>query len=504
MSLALVHSRACSGIKALPVVIEVHLSKGLPGFSIAGLPETAVKESRHRVRSAILNSQFEFPVRRITVNLAPADLPKEGGRFDLPIALGILAASGQIPCEVLSSYEIIGELALSGELRPCHGIIPMAIAAKEAGRNLILPEANAKESAWVSHLMTYGASNLRAVVAHLLGQAPLLPTQSPELTSLYGKCLDLAEVHGHLHGRRALEIAAAGKHSLLMIGSPGSGKTMLASRLSGILPPLTEMESLDVAAIYSVSRLGFQFSDWGKRPFRSPHHSASSPALIGGGNPPLPGEISLAHRGVLFLDELPEFNRVVLESLREPLESGQAMISRAGNQATFPADFQLVAAMNPCPCGYLGDVKDRCCCSRDQISRYQNKISGPLLDRIDMFLPVQPVTTSQLMENKKFAANESSQLVRKRVILARESQLQRQGKSNAMLSVEEISVLCRLSSADQHFLSEAIESLGLSPRAYHRILKVARTIADLAGNGNIQLSHLQEAISYRRNFLKYF
>lgn len=503
MSLAVVHSRACAGIKAPAVVIEVHLSKGLPGFSIAGLPETAVKESRHRVRSAIINSNFEFPVRRITVNLAPADLPKEGGRFDLPIALGILAASGQIPREVLSIYEIIGELALSGELRPCQGIIPVAIAAKEAGRSLILPEANSKESAWVSQLITYGATSLKEVVAHLLNHAPLPETQPP-LSFFSEKSLNLSDVQGQMHGRRALEIAAAGRHSLLMIGSPGSGKTMLASRLPGILPPLVEAEALDVASIYSVSRAGFNFSDWGKRPFRSPHHSASSPALIGGCNPPLPGEISLAHHGVLFLDELPEFSRAVLEGLREPLESGQVMVSRAGNQATFPADFQLIAAMNPCPCGYLGDAKDRCCCTRDQIHRYQNRISGPLLDRIDMYLPVQPVAPSQLMKNEISVTNESSALVRERVSRAQKIQLQRQGKSNALLNVEEISVQCRLSSVDQSFLSEAIETLGLSARAYHRILKLARTIADLAAYENIQRPQLQEAISYRRNLLKNF
>lgn len=503
MSLALVHSRACAGFKAPPVVIEVHLSKGLPGFSIAGLPETAVKESRHRVRSAIINSHFDFPVRRITVNLAPADLPKEGGRFDLPIALGILAASGQIPGEVLSSYEIIGELALSGELRPCHGIIPAAIATKETGRRLILPEINSVESAWVSHLTTYGAKSLREVVAHLLNYAPL-PEAKPSQTAVTEKCLDLSEVHGQMHGRRALEISAAGRHSLLMIGPPGSGKTMLASRLPGILPPLAEAEALDVAAVYSVSRLGFHFGDWGRRPFRAPHHSASSPALIGGGNPPTPGEISLAHHGVLFLDELPEFNRTVLESLREPLESGRVLVSRAGNQAAFPADFQLIAAMNPCPCGYLGDVKGRCCCTRDQVQRYQNKISGPLLDRIDMYLPVQPLAPAQLMDSDKSMTNEPSALVRARVCQAREIQLQRQGKSNALLSVTEISVQCRLSTPDQAFLSETIEALGLSARAYHRILKVARTIADLAGGENIHRPQLQEAISYRRNLLKPF
>lgn len=497
MNLAVVHSRASAGIEAPPVIIEVHLSKGLPGLSIVGLPETAVKESRHRVRSAVINSGFEFPVRRITVNLAPADLPKEGGRFDLPIALGILAASEQIPPQALLEYEIIGELALSGEVRPCRGVLPVAIATHAAGKRLIMPAMNRPEAQLVSALPAYGAENLIAVCAHLSGREPLAPVVAEVLPSTvddYG--VDLAEVRGQEHGKRALEIAAAGGHSLLMIGAPGSGKTMLASRLPSILPAMTEAQALETAAVYSTSRTGFNFKQWRRRPFRAPHHSASGVALVGGSNPPCPGEISLAHQGVLFLDELPEFSRVGLEALREPLESGWVAISRASHQTLFPAAFQLVAAMNPCPCGYYGDSKGRCRCTPQQVQHYLNKISGPLLDRIDLHLTVCPLPAELLMRHSS-AVRENSAVVRERIAKVREIQHTRQQKVNAALNGEEISEYCRLPKNGETFLTEVIDTLGLSARSYHRILKVARTIADMAASEQISAAHLQEAISYR-------
>lgn len=498
MNLAVVHSRASVGIEAPPVIIEVHLSKGLPGLSIVGLPETAVKESRHRVRSAVINSGFEFPVRRITVNLAPADLPKEGGRFDLPIALGILAASGQIPVEALLEYEIIGELALSGELRPCRGILPLAIAARTAGKRLITPLMNAEESTLVKGLTSYSAADLLAVCAHLTGRQPLpAQTPAPLVTVDPAQLLDLSQVQGQAHARRALEIAAAGGHSLLMVGMPGSGKTMLASRLPSILPPMTEVEALEVAAVYSISRAGFDFRQWQKRPFRAPHHTASTIALTGGGNPPSPGEISLAHKGVLFLDELPEFGRPALEALREPLEAGYVSVSRASHQAVFPAAFQLVAAMNPCPCGYQGDSKGRCRCTMEQVTRYQHKISGPLLDRIDMYLTIHALPPSLLI-GSGVSSNEASAAIRERVCQVREVQQQRQQKTNSALNNQEIALYCALEMADQQFLAQTIDLLGLSARAYHRILKLSRTIADIAGSEKIARTHLQEAISYRR------
>ncbi len=495
MSLALVYTRAQVGIDAPLVSVEVHLSGGLPGLFIVGLPEAAVKESKDRVRGAILNSQFEFPARRITINLAPADLPKEGGRFDLPIALGILAASGQIRRERLGQYEFLGELALGGELRRIRGVLPAALACRDAGRALLVPDDSAGEGLLVGGVTVLGAGHLLDVCRQLATGAALHPpaTRShPPPDAILDR--DLSDVRGQHHAKRALEIAAAGGHNLLLIGPPGTGKTMLASRLPGIMPPLSEAEALETAAIASVSAQGLDLKQWGVRPFRAPHHTASAVALVGGGGQPRPGEISLAHHGVLFLDELPEYDRHVLEVLREPLESGRITISRAARQADFPARFQLVAAMNPCPCGYLGDAERRCGCGPEQIRRYRARVSGPLVDRIDLHIEVPRLAHRVLRGD---APEESSAAVRARVCAARDRQLRRAGKPNSMLGTREIERHCALNDADHRLLEHALERLGLSPRAYHRILKVARTIADLAGSDGIRTPHLTEAISYR-------
>ncbi|MGE0079775.1 MAG: YifB family Mg chelatase-like AAA ATPase [Thiohalomonadaceae bacterium] len=494
MSLAIVYSRAQAGIDAPEVTVEVHLANGLPALNIVGLPEAAVKESKDRVRSALVNGNFEFPARRITVNLAPADLPKEGGRFDLPIALGILAASGQIPRQALEHCEFGGELALTGALRPLRGALPFALAAHRAGRAVLLPVDNAAEAALVSGARVHGAAHLLDTCAHLAGRAPL-PLARAERPPLADPPLDLADVRGQHHARRALEIAAAGGHSLLMVGPPGTGKTMLASRLPGLLPPMSEEEAVESAAVASISDQGFSPAHWGVRPFRAPHHTASAVALVGGGSHPRPGEISLAHNGVLFLDELPEFDRRVLEVLREPLESGHITISRAARQARFPAHFQLIAAMNPCPCGYLGHASGRCRCTEEQVLRYRARISGPLLDRIDLRIEVPSLPPEAL---RAAQPGEPSSAVRARVAAARERQLARAGRPNARLGPAHIARHCHLPPEAAALLEQAVARLGLSARSHDRILKVARTIADLAGAERIAAAHVAEAIGYRK------
>lgn len=494
MGLSLVQSRALLGLQATAVTVEVHLANGLPSFTLVGLADVEVKEARERVRCAIQNSNLQFPNnQRITVNLAPADLPKESGRFDLPIALGILAASGQIPAAALAEYEFAGELALTGELRPFRGALAMAWRAVRDGRAFILPQDNAAEAALVQEARVYAAGSLLQVCAHLAGAEKLALTPRVLLVPP-AELPDLADVKGQTHARRALEIAAAGRHNLLMVGPPGTGKSMLASRLPGILPPMNEDEALQSAAIQSLTG-SFQPAQWGIRVFRQPHHTASSVALVGGGSVPRPGEISLAHCGVLFLDELPEFDRKVLEVLREPLESGRICISRAARQAEFPAQFQLIAAMNPCPCGYLGDPSGRCRCTPDQVSRYRGKLSGPFLDRIDLQIEVPSLSHHELLSA---ATGESSRQVQHRVARAYALQLQRQGKANALLGSREIDQWCAPDAEGEQLLKLAITRLNLSARAYHRILKVARTIADLAASSRISSQHIAEAVQLRK------
>ena len=502
MGLAVLRSRALCGLDAPVVSVEVHLANGLPAFTIVGLAEAEVRESRERVRAALQNSGFDFPAGRITVNLAPADLPKESGRFDLPIALGILAASGQLPSSELDRYEFAGELSLTGELRPIRAALAMSHAMQRSGgqrRAFILPATNAAEAALVRDAEIYPASSLLQVCAHFSSASPdarLLRTLALHADA-DGKYPDFSDVRGQHQARRAIEIAAAGGHSLLMVGPPGAGKSMLASRLPGVLPPMTDDEAMQAAAVQSLAG-SFSPAQWGRRPFRAPHHTASAAALVGGGGVPRPGEISLASHGVLFLDELPEFDRKVLEALREPLECRQITISRAARQTVFPCHFQLVAAMNPCPCGYQGHPVRACRCAPDSIARYQGKISGPLLDRIDMLVTVAPLSAEDLLQP---ASGEGSSAIAFRVKQARDRQHQRQHNTNAALSAGELDAFCETDAGTQSLLRSALERLQWSARAYHRVLRLARTIADLEGSTRVSASHVSEAIQYRRAML---
>jgi magnesium chelatase family protein len=495
MNLALAHSRARAGVHAPAVRVEVHLAGGLPNFTLVGLPAAAVRESRDRVRAAIQTSQFEFPQRRIVVNLAPADLPKEGGRYDLAIALGILAASGQLPVQALGDCELLGELALTGELKPVDGVLPAALAAARERRLLILPLGNGAEAALAAGVQARTARTLLEVCGHLQGLKTLPLAEAPAPSMAPPHYPDLADVRGQASARRALEIAAAGGHHLLLIGPPGCGKTLLASRLPGLLPEASEAEALETAAVHSVSGRGVDLAHWRRRPYRAPHHLASAVALAGGGSNPRPGEISLAHNGVLFLDELAEWSRHTLEVLRQPLESGVVTVSRAARQSEFPARFQLVAAMNPCPCGWAGDPSGRCGCSAESVMRYRSKLSGPLMDRIDLQLAVPRLPPQDLRPDAP--RGETSAAVRQRVLAARERQLARSGQLNAHLSQSQMEDHCRLADRDQALLENAMATLQLSARAMHRILRVARSIADLAASGPIATAHLAEAIGYR-------
>ncbi len=494
MPVAVLHSRALSGFDAPPVEVEVHLAGGLPAFNLVGLPETEVKESRDRVRAALQNARFEFPARKITVNLAPADLPKESGRFDLPIALGILVATGQVPGNALGEYEFAGELALTGQLRPIRGALAMTLKAHREGRAFVLPEVSANEAALVRDAVVYPANSLLAVCAHLTGHKLLSRCEIATGDSSAPAMPDLGDVRGQSLAKRVLEIAAAGGHSLIMVGPPGTGKSMLAQRLRGLLPLMSEAEALESAALQSLNGR-FVATHWCCRPYRSPHHTASAVALVGGGSDPRPGEISLAHHGVLFLDELPEWDRKVLEVLREPMESGLIHISRASRHATFPARFQFVAAMNPCPCGYLGHASGRCGCTPDQIARYRARISGPLIDRIDLQIEVPAISVNELRQTK---GSESSDTVRARVSKAVLRQRSRQDRLNAHLGTRETEDFCEPDAAGAELIRNAMVRFNLSARAYHRILRVSRTVADLAAAECVGASHVAEAIGYRR------
>ena len=503
MSLAVVKTRARLGIHAPLVTVEVHLSNGLPALNMVGLPETAVKESKDRVRSAILNSHFEFPARRITINLAPADLPKEGSRFDLAIAMGILAASEQIPREALDEYEFLGELALTGEVRPVQGTLPAALSGLDEARladkdpvTLMVPSANGNEANLPSDAKVMAVKHLLDATAHFHGQQRLGLHESSQAQTFSSAVIDLADVKGQAQAKRALEVAAAGRHNLLFFGPPGTGKTLLASRLNTILPPMTEAEMLEVAAVKSIAGQGqFNYEQRYQRPFRAPHHTASAASLVGGGSYPKPGEITLAHHGVLFLDELPEFSRPVLEVLREPLENGQVMISRANGQTCFPAQFQLIAAMNPSPTGYGSHSSQGLGFSQAAMEKYLAKLSGPFLDRIDLHVEVPDVPREILSATTQ---GEDSSTVRNRVTKAFNRQIERQGKANHGMNQQELAQHCVLRNEDERFLDQALTKLKLSARSYHRLLKVARTLADLADLPSIERPQLAEALSYRQ------
>ncbi|MFW1948868.1 YifB family Mg chelatase-like AAA ATPase [Acinetobacter bereziniae] len=491
MSLAKIYTRGLLGLHAPLIEVEVHVSAGLPSLTIVGLAEAAVRESKDRVRSAIINSGFQFPTKRLTINLAPADLPKDGSRLDLPIALGILIATGQLPENVTDDFEFIGELALDGHLRPVTGTLTFAMACQLAKHQLMLPQENADEAAQLPEFKVFAAHHLKQVCDHFLNTQKIEVTSTQKSTLDKQYKFDLADVKGQLRPRRALEIAAAGGHSLLFKGPPGTGKTLLASRLPSILPALNPQENLEVASIYSIANTQHHF---GQRPFRAPHHTASAIALVGGGSNPKPGEITLAHLGVLFLDELPEFDKKVLEVLRQPLESKEIIISRASRQITFPANFQLIAAMNPCPCGYAFNQDSRCQCSAESIKRYQSRISGPLLDRIDLHIDVPPLKAQELQDTTPV---EDSATVRERVLQAFHFQIQRQGGLNHALTPKQLEKYVVLDETSQKMIEMAQQRLNLSARAYHRILRVSRTIADLAQSEQIQSTHLTEALSYR-------